>query len=207
MKSFNSYDTKTDYFQTINQNLKMSSNKNFSTETANRYARAVFELAHENSELESIEKNFKDLLLIYNSNKELESFVKNPTNSFDDQLEVMNKISELMKFSKNLKNFLSVLVIKRRIFFLKKIIISFLKLSAKKRGELSAQLVSSKNLTVQELKNVSDDLSKVIGSEISFNYKVDQDLIGGFKMQIGSLMIDTSIKSKLKKYKQIMLEN
>ena len=119
----------------------------------------------------------------------------------------MNKISELMKFSKNLKNFLSVLVIKRRIFFLKKIIISFLKLSAKKRGELSAQLVSSKNLTVQELKNVSDDLSKVIGSEISFNYKVDQDLIGGFKMQIGSLMIDTSIKSKLKKYKQIMLEN
>ena len=207
MKSLNSYDTKTDYFQIINQNLKMSSNKNFSTETANRYARAVFELAHENSELESIEKNFKDLLLIYNSNKELESFVRNPTNSFDDQLEVMSKISELMKFSKNLKNFLSVLVIKRRIFFLKKIIISFLKLSAKKRGELSAQLVSSKNLTEQELKNVSDDLSKVIGSEISFDYKVDQDLIGGFKMQIGSLMIDTSIKSKLKKYKQIMLEN
>ena len=185
----------------------MSSNKNFSTETANRYARAVFELAHENSELESIEKNFKDLLLIYNSNKELENFVRNPTNSFDDQLEVMSKISELMKFSKNLKNFLSALVIKRRIFFLKKIIISFLKLSAKKRGELSAQLVSSKNLTEQELKNVSDDLSKVIGSEISFDYKVDQDLIGGFKMQIGSLMIDTSIKSKLKKYKQIMLEN
>ena len=46
-----------------------------------------------------------------------------------------------------------------------------------------------------------------MGSEINFNYKVDQELIGGFKMQVGSLMIDTSIKNKLQKYEQIMLEN
>jgi len=185
----------------------MSSNKSFSTETADRYARAIFELAQENSELDSVEKNFKDLLLVYNSNKELENFVRNPTKSFENQLKAMNKIAELMKFSKLLKDFLSVLVIKRRIFFLKKIITSFLKLSAEKRGELTAQLVSSKNLTSQELKNVSDELSKIVGFEINFDYKVDQDLIGGFKMQVGSLMIDTSIKSKLNKYKQIMLEN
>ena len=103
--------------------------------------------------------------------------------------------------------FLSILVTKRRIFFLKKIIVSFLKLSSEKRGELTAQLISSKNLTAEELKNISDELSKVVGSEINFDYKVDQNLIGGFKMQIGSLMIDTSIKNKLSKYKQIMLEN
>ena len=185
----------------------MSSNKSFSSETAVRYARAIFELAQENSELDSIEKKFKDLLLVYNSNKELENFVRNPTKSFENQIEVMNKISELMQFSKLLKDFLSILVTKRRIFFLKKIIASFLKLSSEKRGELTAQLISSKNLTAEELKNISDELSKVVGSEINFDYKVDQNLIGGFKMQIGSLMIDTSIKNKLSKYKQIMLEN
>jgi F-type H+-transporting ATPase subunit delta len=112
-----------------------------------------------------------------------------------------------MEFSKNLKNFLSVLVKKKRIFFLKKIILSFLKLSSIKRGELNAKLISSKDLSSKELKNVSSELSKTTGSEISFDYQVDKDLIGGFKMQIGSLMIDTSIKNKLKKYKQIMLEN
>jgi len=84
---------------------------------------------------------------------------------------------------------------------------SFLSLTAIKRGELSAQLISSKSLSEEELKKVSYELSKVIGSEINFNYKVDQNLIGGFKMQIGSLMIDTSLKNKLKKYEQIMLEN
>jgi len=41
---------------------------------------------------------------------------------------------------------------------------------------------------------------------VAFNYKVDENLIGGLKMQIGSLMVDTSIKNKLKKYEQIMLE-
>ena len=207
MKSLNSCDTRIDNFRLNQSKLKMSSNKSFSSETAVRYARAIFELAQENSELDSIEKKFKDLLLVYNSNKELENFVRNPTKSFENQIEVMNKISELMQFSKLLKDFLSILVTKRRIFFLKKIIASFLKLSSEKRGELTAQLISSKNLTAEELKNISDELSKVVGSEINFDYKVDQNLIGGFKMQIGSLMIDTSIKNKLSKYKQIMLEN
>ena len=76
-----------------------------------------------------------------------------------------------------------------------------------KRGELSAKLISSKKLTEDEPKNISLELSKIIGSSITFNYKVDENLIGGFKMQLGSLMIDTSIKNKLKKYEQIMLEN
>ena len=46
-----------------------------------------------------------------------------------------------------------------------------------------------------------------MGSKIKFDYKVNQDLIGGLKLQLGSFMIDTSIRNKLKKYEQIMLEN
>ena len=46
-----------------------------------------------------------------------------------------------------------------------------------------------------------------MGSKIKFDYKVDKELIGGLKLQLGSFMIDTSIKNKLKKYEQIMLEN
>ena len=46
-----------------------------------------------------------------------------------------------------------------------------------------------------------------MGSIIKFDYKVDKNLIGGLKLQLGSFMIDTSIKNKLKKYEQQMLEN
>ena len=184
----------------------MSSNKSFSSITSERYARAVFELAQENSEVETVEKDLKNLLQIYNSNAEFENFIKNPTHSFVNQLKLVNIISEKLNFSKTLKNFLSILVTKRRIFYLKNIILTFIKFTAIKRGELTAELVSSKELSSEELKNVSKELSQVIGSEINFDYKVDQSLIGGFKMQISSLLIDTSIKNKLKKYEQIMLE-
>jgi F-type H+-transporting ATPase subunit delta len=111
-----------------------------------------------------------------------------------------------MNLSKIIKNFLSILVVKRRIFFLNSIFLNFLSLISKKRGELKASLISSKDLTNDELKNLNNDLSQSMGTSVAFDYKVDETLIGGLKMQIGSLMIDTSIKNKLKKYEQIMLE-
>ena len=46
-----------------------------------------------------------------------------------------------------------------------------------------------------------------MGSTIKFDYKVDKELVGGLKLQLGSFMIDTSIKNKLKKYEKAMLEN
>ena len=78
----------------------MSSNKSFSNETSDRYARAIFELAKENNELEKVEKNIQDLLQIYNSNEGFEEFIKNPTQSFFAQQNVINKI---LIFEKKLK--------------------------------------------------------------------------------------------------------
>ena len=184
----------------------MSSNKSFSSETANRYALALYELAKENSELEIIEKNINEFLAVYNTSEDLKNFIKNPTQSQSSQLEILKKISIEMSLSKIIKSFLSVLVTKRRIFFLNTIFLNFLSLVSKKRGELKASLISSKKLTNEELKNLSTELSQAMGTTVAFDYKVDETLIGGLKMQIGSLMIDTSIKNKLKKYEQIMLE-
>ena len=166
----------------------------------------MYELANDNSELETVENNVNEFLEIYSTSKELKNFIKNPTQSQSIQLEILYKISTQMNFSKITKNFLGLLVIKRRIFYIKKIFLSFLTLASTQRGELKASLVSSKNLTSEELENLSKDLSKTLGAPITFDYEVDENLIGGLKMQIGSLMIDTSIQNKLKKYQQIMLE-
>ena len=184
----------------------MSSNKSFSTETSNRYAKALFELSNENRELETVEKNLKELLNIYNSNTELENFIKNPTHSFVAQLNVVDKLSTIMNFSKNLKNFLSILVKKRRIFFLKKIIISFLKLTSIKRGEIKAELTAAKELTEKEINSIKGELTKNFSSKIKLNYKYDPSLIGGLIVQVGSTMVDTSIKNKLQKITNKMIE-
>ena len=185
----------------------MSTNKSFSTETSERYSRALFEVGEEAGELEKIETDIKNFQSLHDNSLELKNFIENPTNTIEVQNIILNLLSEKLNFSKNLKNFFLLLIKKRRIFFVKKIVDSFLRLCSKKRGEIKASLISSKELTSIELENISKELSLSMGATIKFDYKIDQDLIGGFKLQLGSFMIDTSIKNKLKKYEQRMLEN
>ena len=75
--------------------IKMSTNKSFSTETAERYSRALFELSTEFNELDKVEtdtRNFQSLLL--SSSKEIENFIKDPTQSITEQNSVINLISK-----------------------------------------------------------------------------------------------------------------
>ena len=185
----------------------MSTNKSFSTETSERYSRALFEVANEQKELDKIESNVKNFQLLYNSSTEIKNFIQNPTQSINTQNSFVNLLGEKLEFSKNLKNFFLLLIQKRRIFFVKKIFESFLRFCSKKRGEVKASLISSKELSQNELNEISKDLSKLMGTTLKFDYKVDKELIGGLKLQLGSFMIDTSIKNKLKKYEKAMLEN
>ena len=185
----------------------MSANKSFSTETSERYSRALFEVAKEAGDLEKIETDIKIFKSLLENSLELKNFLSNPTQSINNQNNVNDLLSKKFNFSKNLKNFLSLLIEKRRIFFVSKIIDSFLKLCSKKRGEVKASLISSKELSESELESISKDLSSSMGSIIKFDYKIDKELIGGLKLQLGSFMIDTSIKNKLKKFEQQMIEN
>ena len=185
----------------------MSTNKSFSTETSERYSRALFEVAEESNELKKVEEdiiNFKNLL---SSSKDIENFIKDPTQTLEQQNKMINLLSSKLEFTKCLKNFFLLLVKKRRIFFVKKIFNSFIKLCFIKRGEIKASLISSKELSKSNLDLISEELSKAMGATLIFDYKVDKALIGGLKLQLGSFMIDTSIKNKLKKYEQSMLEN
>ena len=185
----------------------MSTEKSFSSETSERYERALYEVVKESNELEKIETDVKNFQSLFDSNNEIKNFIQNPTHLIEIQNKVLNILSEKLSFSKNLKNFFLLLIKKRRIFFVKKITDSFFKLCLKNRGEIKASLISSKELSETELESISKDLSLSMGSIIKFDYKIDKELIGGLKLQLGSFMIDTSIKSKLKKIEQKMLEN
>ena len=185
----------------------MSTNKSFSTETSERYSRALFEVSRDSDDLDKVESDIKNFKLIYDKNLEVRNFIKDPSQIITEQNKLVNLISDKLNFSKNVQKFLLLLIEKRRIFFVNKIIESFLRLCSQKRGEIKASLISSKELSQTELNGISTDLSKSMGSTLKFDYKVDKELIGGLKLQLGIIMIDTSIKNKLKKYEQAMLEN
>ena len=77
----------------------MNSKNNFSETTTKRYALALYELAKENSELEKIERESKDVTKLIQQSPEFRSFVKDPTNKKNIQLESIKMISDKFKFS------------------------------------------------------------------------------------------------------------
>ena len=75
-----------------------------------------------------------------------------------------------------------------------------------RRHKLKAKLFSSKELSKAELEKIRNELSKDLQSPINIDYKYDPNLIGGLVIQVGSVMVDTSIKSKLRQLQKSMIE-
>ena len=184
----------------------MSKDTGFSITSAERYSLALFELSKENNLLSQIEDQSLLVLNLINQSKDFSNFVKDPTISQKDLLKVSNKISENNKFETLFKNFLSFLIQKRRFFFIERILKSFIETCSRKRGELKAELRSAKNLSNDEITKITELLTKNFNSKIRLNYKYDESLIGGLVIQVGSTMIDNSIKNKLQQIENTMIE-
>ncbi len=184
----------------------MSKNKGFSITSAERYSLALYELASENNVLSQVEDQSLSILNLISSSKDFSNLIKDPTNKQDDLLKVISDISDKNKFESLLKNFLSFLINKRRFFYLEQILNSFIETCSKKRGELKAELKSAKELSSDEISKITDELTKNFSSKIKLNYKHDESLIGGLVVQVGSTMVDTSIKNKLQQIETRMIE-
>ena len=184
----------------------MSKNKGFSDTSANRYSLALYELASESNSLSKIEENSHALLKLISNSKDFNDLIKDPTISRDILNNVIKNISDNFSLEVLFKNFLSFLISKRRFFYVQQILKNFNEICSEKRGELKAEIKSAKNLTQEEINKITQELSNNFKSEIKLNYTHDQSLIGGLVVQIGSTMIDTSIKKKLQQLETRMIE-
>mgnify|MGYP001342325801 FL=1 len=185
---------------------KLSKNKGFSDTSANRYSLALYELAAGSNLLSQVEENSTALLNLISNEKDFANLIKDPTISSDILINVINKISEGFNLENLFRNFLSFLITKRRFFYLEKILTNFSEICSKKRGEIKAEIKSAKELTQDEIRKITDELSNNFKSKIKLNYLHDQSLIGGLVVQVGSTMIDTSIKNKLQQIENTMIE-
>ena len=184
----------------------MSKNKVFSETSADRYSLALYELAIEANNLSEIEAHSASIINLITLSGDFKSLIKDPTNKKEDQLNVLNKISEQYKLNELLTKFLSFLISKRRFFYVDKILKSFVETCSIKRGELKAELISAKDLNEDEVNAIKEELTKNFSSKIKLNYKHDTSLIGGLIVQVGSTMVDTSIKNKLQQIENRMIE-
>ena len=111
----------------------MSKSKDFSGTSVSRYSLALFELAEESNSTKEIEDQSFALINMISKNKEFNYFIKNPTNSKEDQQKTIIKISEQFKLNELLTKFLCFLISKRRFFYIEKILKDFTETCSKKK--------------------------------------------------------------------------
>ena len=184
----------------------MSKSKGFSDTSVGRYSLALYELAEESNATHEIEKDSLSIIQLISNSEDFNLLIKDPTNKKEDQLNVILKISEKFKINNLLTKFLSFLISKRRFFYVEKILKDFIETCSKKRGEIKAELIAAKKMSENEINSIKADLTKSFDSKIRLNFKNDPSLIGGLIIQVGSTMIDTSIKNKLQKIENKMIE-
>ena len=184
----------------------MSDKNRFSDSSAKSYSQALYELASEDKKLNDVEEHTISIIKLISQSTDFNSLIKDPTNKQQDQLNVIDSIFEKFNLNNLLKKFLSFLVMKRRFFYVEKILKDFVMICSKNRGEISAKLTVAKELNENEINKIKTELSNNFGSNVKLNYNYDPDLIGGLIMQVESVMIDTSIKNKLQQIENKMIE-
>jgi F-type H+-transporting ATPase subunit delta len=184
----------------------VSESASISSGIAARYAKAIFDLAKEAKTLPALEEDLDVLAETLESNAEFGDLISSPVYSRDDQAKAVAEIAKKMKLSALVTNLLGLMAGKRRLFVLPALIASVKEMIADEKGEISAEITAAKSLTEAQSDKLAKALKASVGKDVKINVAVDESLIGGLIVQVGSRMIDTSIRSKLSNLQNSMKE-
>ena len=184
----------------------MSEPASISSGIAERYATAIFEISQESKGLARLEAGVDDLATALDSSADLSDVITSPVISRADQGNVIAAIAKKMKLPQELAHGLGLMASKRRLFVLPQLIAKLRMLIADEKGEVSADVTSAKALTKAQSDKLAKTLKARIGKDVKISATVDESLIGGLVVKVGSKMIDTSIRSRLNSLQNAMKE-
>ena len=184
----------------------MSETASISTGVASRYAKALFDLVLESDEVRKLEEDVESLSVALEISQELRDLISSPLYTRHNQKSVIVAICEKMKLLSNFTNTLALMASKRRLFVVEAFLDHLNVLIANHKGEITADVVSAKTLTKVQSDKIAEAIKTRVGKEIKINASVDETIIGGIVIKVGSKMIDTSIRSKLSSLQTAMKE-
>ena len=184
----------------------MSEPASISAGIAARYATAVFELVKEAKGLKALEADVAALAETLKDSADLRALISSPVYSREDQTRAVGAVAARMKLSPILVNTLGLMGEHRRLFVLPQLISALQSMIADEKGEVTAEVTAAEPLTKAQADKLAKSLSASVGKTVKLNTTVDDSLIGGLIVKVGSKMIDTSIRSKLASLQNAMKE-
>ena len=184
----------------------MSASATLTAGAAGRYATALFEIAKDADTVAAVEADLDSLQTALDDSADLQGLISSPIHSRDSQAGVLATICAKMELGSMVSNTVALLAANRRLFVLSDMISQVKALAADDRGEINAEVKSAKKLTEAQSKALAASLKKSIGKDVKVNVTVDENLIGGLIVKVGSVMVDSSLRSKLNNLQNAMKE-
>ncbi|MBM08733.1 MAG: F0F1 ATP synthase subunit delta [Magnetovibrio sp.] len=175
----------------------MSSDVTVASGLAGRYATALFELSDEEKQLDQVASDLNAIKSMLSNSEDLRRFIQSPVVAREDQQKAMQALLQEAGIGQLTRNLIGVVVDNRRLHSLSSIIDGYFSLLAKARGETTAEVISANSLSKAQQDAIMVSLKREMGSKVTLETRVDETLLGGIIVKIGSKMIDTSLKTKL----------
>lgn len=173
---------------------------------AGRYAQALFELAKDENALKALEADAEALEAALAASPELAAMIASPVIARADQANAMAAVVAKMGLSALTANTLALMAGNRRLFVLPQLVANLKARIADEKGEVTADVTSATKLSAAQAKALAETLKAKVGKTVKLNATVDESLIGGLIVKLGSTMIDTSVKAKLAALQNAMKE-
>lgn len=173
---------------------------------AGRYTTALFELALESGQLDEIASDLADLGAMLAASEDFVRLVRNPLIGRNDQMKAITALAEKAGFTELSTRFLGVMSENRRLFVLPEVVLAYGQLLAAHRGEVVASVTSAIALTSAQESAIENALADELQQKIKLETDVDETLLAGLVVKVGSRMIDSSLKTKLGKLRLAMKE-
>ncbi len=184
----------------------MASTASISANIAGRYAQAVFDLVDEQGSVDKLAEQVDDLGRALDDSADLHTLITSPLITRDQQGRAIAAIADKMGLLPVLANTLRLMARNNRLFTLPQLVDRLKALVADARGEVTAQVTSAAALTGAQQKRLTETLAQKSGKKVKLDARVDELLIGGMIVKLGSQMIDSSIRSKLASLQNVMKE-
>lgn len=167
------------------------------TGVSGRYATALFDLAAEKGQIDAVAQDLENLEKWLDESDDLRSVVESPVYSREDQGAALSAILDKGDIGDLTKGFVGLVSQNGRLFALSGIIRDFTALLASHRGEVTADVASAHPLNDAQMAELTKTLTAAVGREVRVQTSVDESLIGGLVVKVGSRMIDSSLRTKL----------
>lgn len=169
------------------------------SEVAGRYASALFDLARDRGKLDEAARDLDALRRLLDESADLTRLVRSPLFERDRQQKALAAVLERAGLGALVRNFVGLVARNRRLFALRDMTIGFARLLAAHRGEMTAEVTSAHPMSDAQLARLKAELSAEMKTDVRLETAVDESLLGGLVVRLGSRMIDSSIRSKLRR--------